>query len=183
MLRVSVHVPPTLLAMIVVSSVFRVHISDGQVTVIKSKPLFNSAAEDLAIFQELHSWFRKTCDCDRDVDRCPCDHSYGGANLVDHNCIICRGTNSTWNRIRVRVRVRYSHNSVLYLKYAISNFETRSATVALKRPCFPLAGGVLLHKDPRLPGQPQSVVPRQVQDQLVQESHDGRFSGHFAKKT
>ena len=54
--------------------------------------------------------------------------------------------------------------------------------LALERPRFSLVDGVLLHEDPGLPGRPQLVVPKQVQEQLVQESHDGRFSGHFAEK-
>ena len=37
----------------------------------------------------------------------------------------------------------------------------------LERPRFSLVDGVLLHEDPGLPGQPQLVVAKQVQEQLV----------------
>ena len=53
--------------------------------------------------------------------------------------------------------------------------------LALERPRFSLVDGILFHEDPGLPGRLQLVVPRQVQEQLVQESHDGRFSVHFAE--
>ena len=70
-----------------------------------------------------------------------------------------------------------------YLKSGILPEDSVQARrLALERPRFSLADGVLFHEDQGLPGRPQLVVPRQVQEQLVQESHDGRFSGHFAEK-
>ena len=70
-----------------------------------------------------------------------------------------------------------------YLKTGIlSEDPVQAQRLALEKLRFSLVDGVLLHEDPRLPGRLQLVVPKQVQEKLVQESHDGRFSGHFAEK-
>ena len=70
-----------------------------------------------------------------------------------------------------------------YLKSGVLPEDpVQARCLALERPRFSLVDGVLFHEDPGLPGRLQLVVPRQVQEQLIQESHDGRFSGHFAEK-
>ena len=57
-----------------------------------------------------------------------------------------------------------------YLKSRILPEDPVAARrLALERPRFSLVDGVLLHEDPGLPGRPQLVVPKQVQEQLVQE--------------
>ena len=70
-----------------------------------------------------------------------------------------------------------------YLKSGVLPEDPMQARhLALERPRFSLVDGNLFHKDPGLPGRLQLVVPRQVQEQLIQGSCNGRFSGHFTEK-
>ena len=59
-------------------------------------------------------------------------------------------------------------NTIIYLKSGILPDDPVEAHhLDLERPRFSLVDGVLLHEDPGLPGRPQLVVAKQVQEQLV----------------
>ncbi len=108
----------------------------------------------------------------------PEDHSNGGTSpcSLDSSKEMERLGNLQLEDAKRKVIIDY------LLTAKVPEDATLARKLALENPRFSIIDGVLFHEDPWLPGRLQAVVPRKVREQLIQESHDGRFSGHFAEK-
>ena len=60
--------------------------------------------------------------------------------------------------------------------------EKMARKIVLQSKYFDLIDETLHHENPLFPGKWCLAVPKNKREQLIQEAHDGRFSGHFAEK-
>ena len=60
--------------------------------------------------------------------------------------------------------------------------DSEARKVVLNSEAFDLTDGVFYHESSTAPGKWCLVVPQDRREALIGEAHDGRFSGHFAKK-
>ena len=64
----------------------------------------------------------------------------------------------------------------------IPDDDKRARKLALQRSSFALLEGVLHYVDPARRDRPRLAVPSELRKELMQETHSGGFSGHFATK-
>ena len=57
--------------------------------------------------------------------------------------------------------------------------EQRAQKVALQGPLFTIVDSVLYFVDPKKNGTPQVVLPKHLQQKVMEETHGGTFGGHF----
>ena len=70
-----------------------------------------------------------------------------------------------------------------YLQHGTLPSEDREARkIVMQSKYFDLIDDSLHHENPAFPGKWCLAVPKNKREYLIQEAHDGRFSGHFAEK-
>ena len=88
-----------------------------------------------------------------------------------------------WARLRVSEQVKDQRvkKVIEFLQHGkLPEDRTRAHKFALQESLFAIIDGILYYVDPKRQNRKRVVVPKQLQRQVLEETHAGPFAGHFS---